>query len=139
MNRFRWFLLAAVLAIASAPLLLSLLSVGGGSTFDSPDGRYQLSTWSNHSGEPGGKYTVELFSGASENPIRSISVRVAPTDLTPIMRGNCDAEWNMAAGTVDLLVDDRPELRLYFQPIKETADSDKDGEQTSSARTAAES
>ena len=123
MNRFRWFLLLTVLALASVPLLLSLVTISGGSTFDSPDGRYRLSTWSKLTDEPGGKYTVELFFGNSSRPIRSVSVRVASTERTPVMRGGCNAHWDMAAGTVDLLVDDRPELRLYFTPDVDVADS----------------
>ncbi|GAA5504633.1 hypothetical protein [Novipirellula caenicola] len=121
MNRFRWFLLLTVLALASVPLLLSLVTISGGSTFDSPDGRYRLSTWSKLSDDFGGKYTVELFTSDSLRPIRSVSVRVASTERTPVMRGGCHARWDMAAGTVDLLVDDRPELRLYF-----TSDADVD-------------
>ena len=123
MNRFRWFLLLTVLALASVPLLLSLVTISGGSTFDSPDGRYRLSTWSKLTDEPGGKYTVELFFGNSSRPIRSVFVRVASTERTPVMRGRCNARWDMAAGTVDLLVDDRPELRLYFTPDADVADS----------------
>ena len=118
MNRFRWFLLVTVVLLASVPVLLLLVPISGGSTFDSPDGRYRLSTWSRLSDDPGGKYTVELFANNSSRPIRSISVRVAPTERTPVMRGGCNARWDMTAGTVDLLVDDRPELRLYFTPDK---------------------
>ena len=127
MTRFRWFLLLTVLALTSVPLLLSLVTIGGGSTFDSPDGRYRLSTWSKLSDAPGGKYTVELFSGNSSRPIRSVSVRVAPTERTPVMRGGCTARWDMAAGTVDLLVDARPELRLYFASAADT-DNARGGE-----------
>ncbi|WP_160168212.1 hypothetical protein [Novipirellula maiorica] len=43
---------------------------------------------------------------------------MAPTEKTPVMRGRCNANWDMTAGTVDLLVDDRAELRLYFTPDK---------------------
>lgn len=72
----------------------------------------------------GGKYKVELFSSTSARPIRSVSVRVASTERTPVMRGRCDARWDMAVGTLDLLVDGRPELRLYFKPAKDLADTD---------------
>ncbi len=95
--------------------------MGGGSTFESPQGRYRLSTWSKLSDECGGKYTVDLFFGNSSRPIRSVSVRVASNERTPVMRGRCSARWDMEAGTVDLLVDDRPELRLYFMPEADAA------------------
>ena len=123
MNRFGWFLLLTVLAIAAVPLLLSLVNLSGGSTFDSPDGRYRLSTSSILSAEPGGRYTVELFFDNSSRPIRSVSVRVAPPERTPVMRGGCDARWDMAAGTVDLLVNGRPELRLYFKSDTDFAET----------------
>ena len=123
MTRFRWFLLLTVLALGSVPLLLSLVTIGGGSTFDSPDGRYRLSTWSKLSNDPGGKYMVELFSSNSSRPIRSVSIRVAPTERAPVMRGFCNARWDMAAGTVDLLVNDRPELRLYFASNADVGDT----------------
>lgn len=123
MNRFRWLLLLTVIALASASLLLSAFTVSGGSTFHSPDGKFRLTTWSKISDEPGGKYTIELFSVNSSRPIRSVTVRVAPTERTPVMRGGCNAQWDLTVGTVDLIVDDRPELRLYFTADKSAGTS----------------
>ena len=116
MSRVRWFLLLTVVSIAAIPILFSRMKIGGGWTSESPDGQYRLSTWSTLSSDPGGSYSVELFKGASSEPIRTISVRVGPTESTPVMRGRSDARWDMAAGTVDLIVNGRAELRLYFQP-----------------------
>lgn len=41
-NRFRWLFLLTVLAIEVAPLLLSLVTISGGSTFDSTNGPYRV-------------------------------------------------------------------------------------------------
>ena len=95
-----------------------------GTTFDSPDGRYRLSTWSKLDDAPGGKYTAELLAGNPSRPVRSITVRVSRDERTPVMRGRCEARWDMTAGTVDLIVDDRPEIRLYFPPDENSASKD---------------
>lgn len=118
MNRFRWLLLLTVIAPISVALLLSQFTAGGGSTFHSPDGRFRLTTWSKLSDQPGGKYTVELFAVNASRPIRSVTVRVASNERTPVMRDHCDAHWDLTLGTVDLIVDGRPELRLHFTPDK---------------------
>ncbi len=113
-TRFRWILLLCVLGIVAVLVLLHLVDIGGGSTFESPDGNYYISTWSSLRDSPGGEYTVELFQEKPPQLLRSVTVRVAKNEKTPVMRGRCEVRWDMTAGTAELIVDDRPELRLYL-------------------------
>ncbi len=114
MTRFRWFLLLTVLAMATIPFLLSFVDIGGGSTLDSPDGNYRLSTWGTMKNSRGGEYTVDLYQVDPPRRLRSVTAAVADDERTPVMRGGCKAHWDMANGTVDLLIDDQPEIRLHF-------------------------